>query len=349
MTALLNGGCPSEGKSNSGVKVTVGQSVSKGSVIGKNQNGLRILVCAPSNTAVDDLAWRIHTSSVGPDGQVGKLNIVRLGNTTVEEKADNRRFVKRGNSWQVDNKKKESFLKRISIDNMLTEATSFVSKRGQIITDSDIVCTTVSGTGSKALVESAYHRDSKSDCEFDVIIMDEACQVSEQASLIPLKYNPRVTILVGDPQQLPVFVQKNYPKKFSYGRSLFERLQKNGYPVEMLRYQYRMHPSIAAFPSTQFYSNQLIDSKCVADRPPPPWYKHICFPPYLIWNVNGRMCRSSDGRGLYNKNEDVFILEKILSLLFHKFGRNSGKPKSVSIGIISFYNEQVFIVLSLLQ
>jgi len=60
------------------------------------------------------------------------------------------------------------------------------------------------------------------------------------------------------------------------------------------------------------------------------------------------MCRSSDGRGLYNKNEDVFILEKILSLLFHKFGRNSGKPKSVSIGIISFYNEQVFIVPSLL-
>ena len=38
---------------------------------------------------------------------------------------------------------------------------------------------------------------------------------------------------------------------------MFSRLRKAGFPVRMLEIQYRMHPSIASFPSTQFYDGRL--------------------------------------------------------------------------------------------
>lgn len=39
--------------------------------------------------------------------------------------------------------------------------------------------------------------------------------------------------------------------------SMFSRLRKVGLPVRMLNVQYRMHPSIASFPSGQFYDGKL--------------------------------------------------------------------------------------------
>jgi senataxin len=36
-----------------------------------------------------------------------------------------------------------------------------------------------------------------------MVIIDEASQAIELSALIPLKYQPKHTILVGDPQQLP--------------------------------------------------------------------------------------------------------------------------------------------------
>jgi senataxin len=41
---------------------------------------------------------------------------------------------------------------------------------------------------------------------FDYLIVDEACQSIELETLIPLQYNPKKVILVGDEKQLPPFV-----------------------------------------------------------------------------------------------------------------------------------------------
>ena len=162
---------------------------------------------------------------------------------------DELRKAKNTNSWNINKNTKENFLRRINIDTILGENSSVMEKR-RIILDSDIICTTVSGAGSKSLVEASYEGNQKSKSEFDVVIIDEACQVSEQATLIPFKYNPKVVILVGDPQQLPVFVRLK-DDLHEFGRSFFVRLQRNGFPVQMLRYQYRMHPEISTFPSRQ--------------------------------------------------------------------------------------------------
>ena len=39
----------------------------------------RILICSPSNQAVDELAWKVHKSAIGTDGRPGSFNIIRFG------------------------------------------------------------------------------------------------------------------------------------------------------------------------------------------------------------------------------------------------------------------------------
>ncbi|CAN0442408.1 unnamed protein product, partial [Ectocarpus sp. 8 AP-2014] len=86
---------------------------------------------------------------------------------------------------------------------------------------------------------------------------DEAAQAVEPSSMIPLKYNPRAVIMVGDPAQLPATIFSKDAQGANYAQSLFLRLQRGGHPKTMLDTQYRMHPDIASFASTRFYSGLL--------------------------------------------------------------------------------------------
>lgn len=145
-------------------------------------------------------------------------------------------------------------------------------ERQKKLSECHIICTTLSGAGSKAFAD-AVSRDEFPQSEFDAVIIDEACQGSEMACLIPFKFNPNVVILVGDPNQLPVMTFSQDAERCKADRSLFERLRDNGWPVHMLRYQYRMHEAIASFPSRMFYENRLITSESVQKRDPAPWHK----------------------------------------------------------------------------
>jgi len=114
------------------------------------------------------------------------------------------------------------------------------------------------------------------------VIIDEACQGSEMSCLIPLKYNPNVVVLVGDPNQLPVMTFSPDAARCNADRSLFDRLHAIGWPVNMLRIQYRMHPAIVHFPSKTFYNDNLITCDMIHNRSPAIWHNHIAYPPYLL-------------------------------------------------------------------
>uniref|UniRef100_A0A7S4S262 Helicase ATP-binding domain-containing protein n=1 Tax=Ditylum brightwellii TaxID=49249 RepID=A0A7S4S262_9STRA len=363
VTALLNGSSTLPGGKVSGTRVQIGNTLSRQSDDGNNNTATlnvpvarRILVCAPSNTAVDDLAWRLHKLAVGPNGALGGFNIVRFGQAPGEERHDRRGKGRKQRTTQSSVEGRDEYLREINLDlivesiarvrgtgdfadhdgnKRLSKNINYGQERRQILTKCHVVCTTLSGAGSKAFAESVS-RDEFHNSEFDAVIIDEACQASEPSSLIPLKYNPNIVVMVGDPQQLPVLLFSQSSKRAHFGRSLFERLQLNGWPVNVLRMQYRMHDEIVRFPSMHFYSGQLITSSNVRGRGLATWSSHPCFPPYRFWNLNkGIMKRSAEG-GVSNQDEYMFIRR-----LLNEFGILFNRVRPISIGIISFYNDQV--------
>ncbi|GAB0137629.1 hypothetical protein EsDP_00005886 [Epichloe bromicola] len=114
---------------------------------------------------------------------------------------------------------------------------------------------------------------------FDVVIVDEASQQTEPASLVPLVSGCSKAVLVGDHVQLRPSVQ-NTSLAVDFDVSLFERLytREGGTPGMgkiMLDKQYRMHPFICSFASREFYSGKLLSGIHDCDRPLPksrfPW------------------------------------------------------------------------------
>jgi len=127
-------------------------------------------------------------------------------------------------------------------------------------------------------------RDEYPQSEFDAVIIDEACQTSEASCLIPFKYNPNVVILVGDQQQLPAVTFSKDAERCLANRSFFERIFCNGWPVDLMEMQYRMHGAIVSFPSKAFYGGRLVNGDDVIQRMPAVWHRlqHGLFPPYLL-------------------------------------------------------------------
>jgi senataxin len=113
-----------------------------------------------------------------------------------------------------------------------------------------IVMTTL-GTAGNRVLESAN--------KFEVVVVDEAAQSVEPATLSALQLGSKHAILVGDPQQLPATIFNVSGRNTKYDRSLFQRLEEAGHPVFMLNVQYRMDPKISHFPRTIFYGGDLKD------------------------------------------------------------------------------------------
>ncbi|KAF2878599.1 RNA dependent RNA polymerase-domain-containing protein [Massariosphaeria phaeospora] len=113
---------------------------------------------------------------------------------------------------------------------------------------------------------------------FGVVLVDEASQQTEPATLVPLVKGCSRAILVGDHVQLRATVQKNAVLT-GYDISLFERHynlpERKGVAKAMLDTQYRMHRDICDFSSTEFYEGRLNTAVLDAERPLPasqfPW------------------------------------------------------------------------------
>ena len=109
----------------------------------------------------------------------------------------------------------------------------------------------------------------------DVLILDEAAQLGLAASVGALRLAGRF-ILVGDDQQLPPVVQSEDAAREGLSRSPFAELRaaaESAGALVVLTEQYRMHESIAAWPSAAFYSGLLTPHSSVAARLLP------CLPP----------------------------------------------------------------------
>ncbi|KAK6911188.1 DNA2/NAM7 helicase-like, C-terminal [Dillenia turbinata] len=186
--------------------------------------------------------------------------------------------------------------------------------RRSILKEAEIVVTTLSGCGGglyevcSESVSSNKFCGSSENTLFDAVVIDEAAQALEPATLIPLqllKSNKTKCIMVGDPKQLPATVLSSVASKYLYQCSMFERLQRAGYPVTMLTQQYRMHPEICRFPSLHFYDGKLLNGENMSSKSAP-FHETQGLGPYVFFDVvDGveRQGKSSGAMSLYNDCE----------------------------------------------
>lgn len=188
----------------------------------------------------------------------------------------------------------------------------------EILHSADLIFTTLSSSACSHLQSLSRN--------FEYVIIDECCQSTELRALIPLRYNAKKVVLIGDPMQLPAVT---FSENKEYGKSLFERLKETGESVVMLKEQYRMVKSIREFPSETFYAGKLVDAggkKC------PDW---IPSPELMFVNLKvSREIREEDEKSISNPAETTFICD-----LYESFRAYHGS--GLDIGIITPYKKQV--------
>jgi DNA replication ATP-dependent helicase Dna2 len=123
----------------------------------------------------------------------------------------------------------------------------------------------VVATTAHSISSGSYDKALQAGGEFDLVIVDEATQLTEPLALGALRLGKKF-LLVGDHRQLSPIVQSTNDK---LSVSLFERLW--GIPAAqeskvMLRTQYRMHPDIAEFASTEWYEGELTSDPSTSAR-----------------------------------------------------------------------------------
>ena len=198
--------------------------------------------------------------------------------------------------------------------------------RDDILEHAQVICATCVGAGDRLL-------DSR---RFPLVLLDEATQATEPASLIPLTKGARHVVLVGDHHQLPPTVISRRAEQDGLAKSLFERLIALGAPSTMLTTQYRMHPAIREWPSERFYNGKLEDGVSANDRTAPVgfmwpnWDAPVAFIP-----VDGAESSSPDGASKQNMDEAALAVRVVDMLL------SGGDISPNQIGVVTPYSGQV--------
>ncbi|KAF6158609.1 hypothetical protein GIB67_040123 [Kingdonia uniflora] len=251
-------GPPGTGKTTTVVEIIL-QEVKRGS---------KILVCAASNIAVDNIVERLVPH---------RVKLVRLGHPArllpqVLESALDAQVLRGDNSGLANDirkemkalngklmKTKDKNAKR-DIKKELRILSKEERKRQQlaitdVIKNSDVILTTLTGAVS-------YKLESTS---FDLVIIDEAAQALEVACWMALLKGSRC-ILAGDHLQLPPTIQSVEAERKGLGRTLFERLAGlyGDDVMAMLTVQYRMHELIMNWSSKELYDNKVTAHPSVA-------------------------------------------------------------------------------------
>ncbi|KAL4464082.1 hypothetical protein ABPG74_006019 [Tetrahymena malaccensis] len=262
-----------------------------------------VLACADSNIAVDILHKEFIKSGI---------RACRIGPGSESK-----------NELMQDPKYRtyiESFKKQQQGKNPISAKFMFMKK---LISESQVVCATNVGSMSEYLKDQNFTR----------VIIDEATQATEMSTIIPLINKAQQVVLIGDHKQLPPTVLSSLAQSKGMTISLFERLVKQGIQPKMLMSQYRMHSTIALFPSHQFYNNMLENGVNDQHRLQ---VEGFTWPNKLLRiafiNVNGeeRVYQSS----VLNQQEVKVVTEIIVDVLKTK------KTSLQQIGVITPYDAQ---------
>lgn len=234
--------------------------------------GEKVLACAPSNLAVDNLLERLvcagenavrlgHPARVLPELQEHTLDWlvdahpdVVLARRLLREAQGLRdkaaRFTRAkplpGARQEMRREARELVADARRIEDQVVE---------HLLDRAAAMCVTLTGIDAQVL----------GDRQFDLVVIDEAAQAIEPACWIPLLRAGRV-VLAGDHCQLPATILSSQAAREGLAVSLMERLVRELGPgiSRSLTTQYRMHEAIMGFSSAEFYESSLVADDAVS-------------------------------------------------------------------------------------
>ncbi|SMG09388.1 DNA helicase, putative [Marivirga sericea] len=257
------------------------------------ESGKKILVTAPSNTAVDNILEKLQALKI-PSTRIG--NPVRMDEDLLNlsldvQLQDHPDYQQANGIWnkiQILKKEQDDYIpasgqnrRGLSDQKIVQLASAKKSYRGiqnskirkmarwikiqQEINRNYEEAQALQTQAIESILEksavicstnSTAGSELLKDIIFDIVCIDEATQSTEPEALIPL-VKGRKWVLAGDHQQLPPTVKAREASSLSI--SLFERFQQE-LPedrIDILTIQYRMHQEIMRFSNDRFYQNQL--------------------------------------------------------------------------------------------
>ena len=214
------------------------------------QNVGQVLVCAPSNVAVDQLTEKIHKTG---------LRVVRIAAKSRESTPSSvdhlclHTLVRILDTVDKVELRKLQLLKDEIGDLTATDARRYRQLRSQaereVLQAADVICTTCVGAGDPRLANLRFRQ----------LLIDESTQAMEAECFIPIVLGVKQLVLVGDHCQLGPVVMCKKAAKAGLTQSLFERLVLLGIRPIRLQVQYRMHPCLSEFPSNMVsYSARVV-------------------------------------------------------------------------------------------
>ncbi len=315
------------------------------------QSEKQVLVCAPTNTAVDLITEKLIEQGV---------NVLRVGHparvsedllkATIDGQVQNHENYKdiknlRRNAeeyFRMAGKYKRTFGKDDAKQRALyyTEARNCI-KESRLLEDyivntlfenAQVICCTPVASANKALLKK----------RFNTLFFDEASQALEAISWIPLLKCNRV-IFSGDHFQLPPVVKSPKAKQEGLDKTMLDRLTAYDNVSSLLTRQYRMHQHIMQFSNAYFYKNALEADTTVKDTVLS-LQENVDLLNIPVELIDTAGCsfdelQNPETLSLSNRGE-ADLLFKHLELLLQQYQYSEPQHK-ISVGIISPYKEQI--------
>ncbi|WP_316829502.1 AAA domain-containing protein [Pedobacter aquatilis] len=315
------------------------------------QNNQKILVVAPSNTAVDLL-----TEKLSEEG----LNVLRVGNparvsesllhATLDfkmaghpEMKSIKALKKQANEYKnMAHKYKRNFGKAErdqrkalfdeahKIGREIENAEKYIMDN--LFANAQIITATLVGSNHYTVKGLTY----------GTVVVDEAGQALEPACWIPLLKAEKI-VLAGDHFQLSPTIKSNEAAKNGLSTTLLEKTATlHPDNVVLLNEQYRMHKEIMGYSSQVFYQAKLKANATVEN--------HLLFendkPLMFIDTAGCGFDEKADGTSTINPEEATFLLNHLHSLI--KSLTDNNVSPFPSIGVISPYKQQVYLLKELM-
>jgi ATP-dependent RNA/DNA helicase IGHMBP2 len=307
----------------------------------------QVLVCAPSNAAVDLLADKLgqqglsvlrigHPARVTEQSLSKTLDARIAAHSQYSDLRELRKRMEQVRGKALKFKKHFGHHEREERRMLLQEAKLLKADAdllefyiiNDLLQNTDAICCTLVGSSHPTL------RGKK----FKTVFIDEAGQSLEPACWIPLLRAQRV-IFAGDHLQLPPTIKSADAARRGLAKTLFEKgIARHPKYVSMLTVQYRMHEDIMQFSSRYFYNDELVADDSVRHALLRPNQAPVLF----IDTAGCGYTEKQDPETLSRSNEEeAQLLIRQVEQLVEEVGEEEWVQDRITLAIITPYRAQV--------